>query len=66
MTEPKKYIDLLEDYAASLESWLKGDAECPCCGESVLCDPECTIEKDDPNYYERMQNVREILASRPA
>lgn len=59
---PKSWLD----YIDLLESVIKNRASCPCCGETSICEEVCSIEEDDPNYFEEMQYMREVLGSRPA
>ncbi len=49
-----------------LRAWLLADAICPCCGQADVCAEECTFEQDCHNEFERISNVRELLAERSA
>lgn len=49
----------------ALRDWLAGDANCPCCGQTVTCAPDCTFADDCPGDAERMQTVRDLLKETP-
>lgn len=44
-----------------LSDWLKGDAECPCCTQMDICEPDCTYSKDCSTEAFAMETVRSVL-----
>lgn len=56
-----EYLDSLHVRLNKLETWLEGDARCPCCQELKKCSDSCTFERDDCDGYERMMEVRKVL-----
>lgn len=59
--EAAREIEQLRDRAIRLETWLEGDACCPCCARTKACAEGCTFAEDDPAANERMLEVRAVL-----
>lgn len=54
-------IERLRDRVKRLETWLEGDAYCPCCTGVKECSDGCTFAEDDSEAHERMLEVRAVL-----
>lgn len=54
-------IERLRNRVKRLETWLEGDAYCPCCTGVKECSEGCTFAEDDPAAHERMLDVRAVL-----
>jgi hypothetical protein len=54
--------DALRAERDSLREYVTGDARCPCCTETVVCNPGCTFAADCPDDYDAMMYARAALA----
>ena len=54
-------IEQLRDRLIRLETWLEGDAYCPCCTGAKECSEGCSFAEDDPDANERTLDVRYVL-----
>lgn len=60
-SEIERSQDRLRDRVILLETWLEGDAYCPCCTGVKECSEGCTFAEDDHEANERMLAVRDVL-----
>lgn len=54
-------IERLRARVKLLEAWLEGDAYCPCCTGTRVCEEGCTFADDHPVENQMMLEVRAVL-----